>query len=114
MTRSSIHTAVLDLHMTHEEASEIDIADGKPTVAVTPMENIGECAVGIWEMTPGALKFVEQNELIVVLSGKGRVEFVDEGHNISIQAGSLIQVREGQRTVWHITKTLRKVYITAE
>jgi uncharacterized cupin superfamily protein len=53
---------------------------------------------------------VECDEVFVVLSGRGSVEFED-GEVVPLQAGTVVRLRKGDKTVWHISETLRKVYV---
>jgi uncharacterized protein len=113
MTQSCIHTSVPELMMKHEPVLARDVAGGQPTIANTGMKGVGGYKVGIWEMTPGSVNYIEEDELIVVLSGLGELVVHDEKQTIPIGPGSLLHMRKGQRTTWRIIETLRKVYITA-
>jgi uncharacterized cupin superfamily protein len=66
---------------------------------------------GVWEMTPGVMSDVESDEVFVVLSGSATVEFDDEGETLHIEAGDVVRLAAGARTVWSVTETLRKVYL---
>lgn len=72
---------------------------------------VGGAEVGVWEITTGVADDTEIDELFVVLSGSARVEFLDEGRSIELGPGSIARLRAGQRTRWHVTETLRKVYV---
>jgi uncharacterized protein len=86
-------------------------AEGEPRVADRSLGVIGTAEVGVWEITTGVADDTEVDELFVVLSGSARVEFLDEGRSIDLGPGSIARLRAGQRTRWHVTETLRKVYI---
>lgn len=73
--------------------------------------------VGIWEMTPGVDEDVEDDEIFIVLTGAGTVEFLDdEGKpalpTITLRPGSVVRLTAGMRTRWTVTETLRKIWIT--
>ena len=70
----------------------------------------GGSEVGVWEMTPGAMSDVEADEIFIVLFGAGTVEFEETGETVLLAPGDVMRLREGQRTVWTVTQTLRKVY----
>jgi uncharacterized cupin superfamily protein len=63
-------------------------------------------------MTPGTMSDVEADEVFVVLSGSATVEFGDGSPTISIGPGDVVRLAEGAETVWTVTETLRKVYLT--
>lgn len=71
---------------------------------------------GVWEMTPGAMRDIEVDELFVVVAGEATVVFEGDavegdGRVIHLTAGSVGRLEEGDRTVWTVTETLRKVYL---
>ncbi len=68
-------------------------------------------AVGIWELTAGTVTDVEADEVFVVLAGRGTVTFGD-GSVIPLRPGVVVRLRAGDETVWTVTETLRKVYVS--
>jgi uncharacterized cupin superfamily protein len=66
---------------------------------------------GVWEHSIGASTDVEADEVFVVLFGAATVTFED-GTAVELGPGSMGRLHEGQRTVWTVTETLRKVYIS--
>ena len=103
---SDAFTAALDA----AELSATDIIAGSPTVSLANLYAAHGVSCGIWEITEGVVKDVEVDEVFVVLSGRGRVEF-SSGEVIDLQPGSVVVLRAGERTVWTIAETLRKFYI---
>lgn len=100
------------LPLVHEALPADDVLIGRPTTAVHALATLGDVEVGIWEMTPGTASDTEADEVFVVLSGHARIEFVDPPlPAIEVDPGSIVRLAEGQRTVWTVTETLRKVYI---
>ena len=67
--------------------------------------------VGIWEITPGVVTDVEADEFFVVLAGQATLTIEDDGTVIYLRPGSLVRLSAGMRTRWHVTETLRKVYL---
>ena len=55
---------------------------------------------------------VEADEVFVVLSGAATVEFDDGTASLTLGPGDVVHLAEGARTVWTVTETLRKVYLT--
>lgn len=66
--------------------------------------------IGLWEMTPGVVTDVEQDECFLVVAGEGSVTFED-GTTLPLRPGALVQLHEGERTTWTVIRTLRKVYV---
>lgn len=71
---------------------------------------LGDVAVGVWEIAPGTAHDTETDEIFVVLSGRGEVRFED-GETVPLAPGTVVRLREGERTTWVVTETLRKVYV---
>ena len=67
----------------------------------------------VWEMTPGVMNDVEVDEVFVVLSGSATVQFATGSPTIQLGPGDLVRFAAGAETVWTVTETLRKVYLTA-
>ena len=101
------------LDLVHTPLPVEEVVAGSPTTAVHELSNIGEVSIGVWEMTPGTATDTEADELFVVLSGRALIAFEDPAlPDLAVGPGSVVRLAEGQRTVWTITETLRKIYIT--
>ncbi|MFJ3957478.1 cupin domain-containing protein [Arthrobacter sp. NPDC090010] len=107
---------VPDLPLTHHPLPAEQVRTGTPTAAILELEDLGDCGVGVWEMTPGTATDVESEETFVVLSGSASVEFLDaEGAvecTLELAPGDLVRLHAGQHTVWTVRETLRKVYLS--
>lgn len=90
-------------------ASAEDSTD-EPGVVDTAVTTLGEAEIGLWQVDPGVLHDVEVDEVFLVLAGSGSVTF-DDGSVLALGPGVLVQLRAGDRTVWEITETLRKLYV---
>ncbi|MER6349229.1 cupin domain-containing protein [Streptomyces sp. NPDC001595] len=64
---------------------------------------------GIWQITPGVVTDTEADELFVVISGSATIE-VEGGPTLTVGAGDMAVLREGDRTTWTVHETLRKAY----
>ena len=104
------HAATLDLP--HEPVPADQAVGGEPRTGVTTLGEFGGLEVGVWEMTPGVMRDVEADELFVVLSGSATVEFADGTSPLQLGPGDVVRLAEGSETVWTVTETLRKVYLT--
>ena len=111
--RASVALLVEDavhLELEHAVLDAEDVVAGDPTTALAPLHSDEHGEVGIWEMTSGVATDIEVDEVFVVLSGRGRVEFAD-GSSILMGAGTVVLLKAGDRTTWLIYETLRKVYV---
>lgn len=92
------------------EPAGTESVGGEPMAASVALAELGDVEVGVWEMTPGVCHDVEGEEVFVVLSGRGAVRFGD-GSVVDLTPGRVVRLRSGERTVWDVTETLRKVYV---
>jgi uncharacterized cupin superfamily protein len=100
----------------HEPVPADQVVAGAPTTGFLELDVLGGeevgAEVGIWEMTPGAMRDVEADEVFVVLAGAATVAFEDPGlAPIELHPGSVVRLTVGMRTVWTVRETLRKVYL---
>jgi uncharacterized protein len=105
-----VHAATLDLD--HEPVPADQSVRGEPTTAATAVDEFGGLEVGVWEMTPGVMTDVEADEVFVVVSGSATVEFGDGSQSLRIGPGDVVRLAAGSETVWTVSETLRKVYLT--
>lgn len=103
---------VEDVKVETEPVPGVKLIAGEPKTGMTVIGSFGSRDVGVWEMTTGTMWDVEIDELFVVLRGAGTVEFDDGSAPIEITAGSVVKLAAGVRTVWTVTETIRKVYLT--
>ena len=107
---TAVSAASMDLE--HEAGPPDQSLAGAPTTAASTLTEIGGIEVGVWEMTPGTMSDVEAEEVFVVLSGSATVAFDDDTPGLRLRAGDVVRLAAGARTVWTVTETLRKVYLT--
>ena len=86
---------------------------GGPSTGAATLDHFGGLEVGVWEMTPGVMTDVEADEVFVVLAGAATVEFPDGGDVLRLGVGDVVRLAGGTRTVWTVTETLRKIYLSA-
>lgn len=104
------YTSALHVDLEYEPLPADQVVRGNPSTAIHQLEDLAGCGVGIWEMTPGTATDTETEEVFVVLSGKARIVFLDDGNTVDVAAGDVVRLRKGQRTSWTVTDTLRKIY----
>src|SRR6478609_8578659 len=97
------------LGLPHEPVPADHVVAGDPTTGYVELSE----TIGVWEMTAGAMRDVEADEVFVVLSGDATVEFDDPAlPSVELGPGSIVRLEAGMRTVWTVRATLRKVYVT--
>jgi uncharacterized cupin superfamily protein len=96
------------LALEHEAVASDQVVEGEPATGLWEADNTW----GVWEMTPGAMWDIEVDELFVVISGSGTLERVIDGDTVvqALQPGVACRLVEGEKTVWRVNNTLRKVY----
>ncbi|MEL6792777.1 MAG: cupin domain-containing protein [Pseudomonadota bacterium] len=66
---------------------------------------------GVWRCTKGVFECTEQgDELMTVLSGKGRLIDHATGAIARLETGDTLFVRDGSRVTWDIEEDLTKVF----
>jgi len=85
--------------------------DGQPRVGTAELGQLGDCSIGVWEMSPSVSTDVEVDEFFIVLSGRATVAFADGSPVLYLQAGTVGHLAAGMATTWSVTETLRKIYI---
>lgn len=101
-----------DHFLEHEAVAADQVVDGNPRTGVAALGKFGGLEVGVWEMTPGVMRDVESDEVFVVLAGSAQIEFDDGSTPLAVHRGDVVRLARGARTVWTVTETLRKVYLT--
>lgn len=86
------------------------IVSGAPRTGSLDLDE--DLGIGVWEMTPGAMRDTEIDEVFVVLAGEATVEFIDPAlPAVELRPGSLMSLTSGMRTIWTVRETLRKIYL---
>lgn len=101
--------------LTHEAVPAEQSLAGTPTTGAVELGEFGDAEIGIWEMSVGTMSDVEVDEVFIVISGRATVELEPGGpdaETIEISAGSVVRLAAGTNTIWTVTETLRKVYIS--
>ncbi|MGZ8804734.1 MAG: cupin domain-containing protein [Microbacterium sp.] len=101
-------TVAATLAIVHELVDPDKIIAGSPTTGIHEFDE----TTGVWEMSPGAMSDVEEDEVFVVLTGDATVEFIEPAlPSVELRPGSVLRLEAGMRTVWTVHETLRKVYV---
>lgn len=106
------------LPLAHEPVPADQVVAGAPTTGYAALDEpgaggtAGAGELGVWEMTPGAMRDTEVDEVFLVIAGAATVEFVDPAvPTIALRPGSIVRLDAGMQTVWTVTETLRKLFI---
>ena len=81
------------------------------TTGSAPLEGLEGVTVGVWEHSAGTSTDIEEAEVFVAISGRGRVT-CEQGGVIELSAGVVGVLDRGARTTWEVTEPLRKVWIS--
>ncbi|MBW8484278.1 cupin domain-containing protein [Actinomadura parmotrematis] len=111
MTTPRIAAARLVVQDLAAATAEPDGASAALSTAHTVLHESGPLEIGVWEAGPGTDTDVEADEVFLVLAGTGTVTF-DDGSVLTLNPGALVHLRAGDRTTWHLTTRLRKLYLT--
>jgi uncharacterized protein len=109
---TEVRTAAASIELEREDVPTDQVADGSPQTGLAVLGEFAGTEIGVWEMTAGAMRDIEADEVFVVLAGRATVQFQESDDAIVIQTGDVVRLRAGQRTLWTVTETLRKVYVT--
>ena len=102
---------VADLDLEPAPLDPETILEGSPEVSELVLDTSADGRVvrGVWQITPGVIEDVEADEVFVVVSGRATVE-VEGGPTLELEPGVVGVLRAGDRAVWRIHETLRKVF----
>lgn len=87
------------------------IVAGRPMTGYRRLGSVDERELGLWQMTPGACRDTEEDEIFVVVAGRARVDFADGRPSLELAPGVVASLAEGDETVWIVAETLRKVVL---
>ena len=90
-------------------------------LAVTPavttgnvqLDSIAGIVGGVWEHSCGVSTDVEQDEMFVIIAGRGRI-VLEDGSVLALQPGTVGLLRAGEKTRWEIEEPLRKVWFAVD
>lgn len=105
-----VAAGIVDIAM--EPVTADQLIGGSPSTGYVDLGVLGDNDYGVWQMTPGAMRDTEADEVFIVLSGAATVRLLDDDTTIELTPGSVGRLTAGMRTIWTVTETLRKVYVT--
>jgi uncharacterized cupin superfamily protein len=111
MAEGSFVHRVAELELEPAPLDPETIVEGTPEVSELVLDTSpdGRVTRGVWQITPGVVADVEADEVFVVVSGRATVE-VEGGPTLELEPGVVGVLQAGDRAVWRIHETLRKVF----
>lgn len=100
---------VADAELTPEAPEPGRVLAGNPATSSAALPGDDRVVRGIWEIAPGTAVQVAPAGMFVVLSGRATIA-VDGGPTFDIGPGDACIWDGGERTIWTVHETLRKVY----
>ena len=87
------------------------VVSGAPQVFGVVLDESPDGTVqrGVWEHAPGVSCDVEVDEMFMIVAGRATIE-IEDGPVLEVRPGDVGVLRAGDRTVWRVHETLRKVY----
>jgi uncharacterized cupin superfamily protein len=82
-----------------------------PSTGETEFGTTEGLRVGVWDHTVGNSLQANDDEVFVVLRGKGRI-ILDDKTSLELEPGTVGRLLKGQNRKWEIASDFRKVWIT--
>jgi uncharacterized protein len=100
---------VADAELTPDLPKPGRVLAGYPVTSSVLLPSDGRVGYGIWQIAPGTAVEVAPTGMFAVLSGRATIA-VDGGPTFDVGPGDVCIWDGGERTVWTVHETLRKVY----
>lgn len=100
---------VADAELTLDAPRSGRVLAGDPVTSSIVLPSDGKVRYGIWQIAPGTAVEVAPRGMFAVLSGHATIA-VDDGPTFDVGPGDVCIWDGGERTIWTVHETLRKVY----
>lgn len=92
------------------------VVEGSPMTGFAEWGSWQGMSVGVWEMSPGAMRDVEVDEVFIVVSGDALLRRVKDGlpQEKHLTPGVVCVLHHGEETEWQVRQSLRKVYLSPQ
>src|SRR5438105_1329758 len=109
ITTAPLRNNVRDAQLDPWPIAPEQVIEGDPQASGTILWKSadGTLANGIWECTPGRFSWLHPNETLVLVDGEVTVT-PEGGEPFTIRPGDVVFFPEGTKSVWEVTKTIRK------
>jgi uncharacterized cupin superfamily protein len=106
--------AIADVELDADPLDPATVLEGEPRAYSRALRTSSDGAweTGLWELTPGVVTDIEAEEVFLVVAGSATVEIAD-GPVLELKAGVIGGFAGGERTVWRVRETVRKLYTVA-
>lgn len=98
-----------DAELTSYDPEPDSVLAGNPVTSITVLAAADKVKYGVWQITPGTSVQVATPGMFVVISGRATIE-VDGDLTFDIGPGDVCICDGGERTIWTVHETLRKVW----
>jgi len=95
------------------EPVDIDmVVSGSPGTGYVDFGTWMGLDVGVWEMTEGAMRDIEVEEVFVVVAGEATLTRSCDGapETVELRPGVVCHLEEGEDNLWEVRSPLRKIY----
>ena len=100
---------VADAELTPNGPEPDDVLAGNPVTSNVVLTGHDKVRYGIWQITPGTSVQVAPTGMFVVVSGRATIA-VEDGSTYEIGPGDVCIWDGGERTIWTVHETIRKVW----
>lgn len=90
------------------------VLEGTPRASLLELGTVAGTPFGLWELTEGTVTDVEQDEVFVVLSGRGTLTVQDPPATVALEPGVVCRLQAGMRTHWDVSEAIRKLYLSGD
>lgn len=87
------------------------VESGWPVASTAHLAQFGDQKVSVWEVSEGTVADIENDELVIVLSGSGSLSF-DDGRSYQLTAGACIRLRAADRSTWRVSSPVRALLVS--
>ena len=91
-------------------ASQQGTPGGAVSTGAAELSGTDGLSVGVWEHSVGISTDTEQDEVFVIIHGRGRI-FFEDGRCLHLEPGTIGRLLAGQKTRWEVDEPLRKVWV---
>ncbi|MCG2799387.1 MAG: TetR family transcriptional regulator [Cellulomonas sp.] len=88
------------------------VLDGSPRASLLELGTVDGTPFGLWALTEGTVTDVEQDEVFVVLAGRGTLTVEDPAATVALEPGMVCRLQAGARTNWNVSEPIRKLYMS--
>ena len=102
----------LTVELDYEPVDPDQVVSGSPTTGYVDFGSWMGLDVGVWEMTGGAMRDTEVEEVFVVVAGDATLTRSRDGasETVELHPGVVCHLEAGEHNLWEVRTPLRKIY----